>query len=366
MAPTTLEIAFTRGREKCSIIFGDKLLDQVDLELFSGATSLAVISDDNVVKLYSGKLLDRLSGAAKTHLITIRHGERNKNLATVGMVTRKMSALGLDRKSMVLALGGGVVGDLTGFVASIFKRGIKYFQVPTTLLAQVDSSIGGKCGVDTAWGKNQLGSFYQPAAILIDMSTLDSLPEREIINGLGEMIKSGIIANRTLFKAIESAEQYSIQKLKPLVKDVCMIKAKIVEADEREANLRNVLNYGHTIGHALESSSGYRLSHGRSVILGMACEGWIARELGIFDRADYDLQNSLLTRIRSQFRVEARFDPKVVLSFAVLDKKNIGGVVNMSLPQKIGHMHSAGDKYTTPVSKSLLLKSLQNLRNGVD
>ena len=307
-----------------------------------------------------------MSGAVKTHLITFQHGERNKNLATVEMITKTMSALGLDRKSIVLALGGGVVGDLTGFVASIYKRGIKYFQVPTTLLAQVDSSIGGKCGVDTGWGKNQLGSFYQPTAVLIDKSTLDSLPEREMINGLGEMIKSGIIANSALFKSIESAKEYSIQKLKPLIGDTCKIKAKIVEADERESNLRNVLNYGHTIGHGLESSSGYRLSHGKSIILGMSCEGWIARELGIFDPKDYDRQNNLLKGIRNRFKVGTRFDPKTVLSFALLDKKNVGGVVNMSLPQKIGRMHSTGGKYATPVSKSLLLKSLENLRNGVD
>jgi 3-dehydroquinate synthase len=366
MAPSTLDFVFPRSREKCSIIFGDKLLEQLDLELFSVASSMAIISDDNVAKLYSGKLLDRLSGATKTALITFKHGERNKNLATVAKITKIMSELGLDRKSMILALGGGVVGDLAGFVASIFKRGITYFQIPTTLLAQVDSSIGGKCGVDTEWGKNQIGSFYQPAAVLIDSSTLDSLPEREIINGLGEIVKSGIIADRTLFRAIESAEEYSIQKLKPIVRDTCRIKAKIVEADERESNLRNVLNYGHTIGHALESSSGYRLSHGKSVILGMACEGWIACELGVFDPEDYDRQRNLLKRIVSQFKVGNRFDPKAVLSFARLDKKNVGGVLNMSLPEKIGRMHSTGDNYSTPVSKSLLLKSLENLRNDVD
>ena len=366
MASSTLEIAFSRSRDKCSIVFGDELLDHLDLDLSSGASALALISDDTVAKLYSGKLLDRLAETAKTHLISFPGGERSKNLATVEKIAKTMSALGLDRKSMVLALGGGVVGNLTGFVASIFKRGIKYFQVPTTLLAQVDSSIGGKCGVDTEWGKNQLGSFYQPAAVLIDKSTLDSLPWREIINGLGEMIKSGIIANSSLFRSIESTEDYSIQKLKPLVEDTCKIKAKIVEADERESDLRTVLNYGHTVGHALESSSRYRLSHGESVILGMTCEGWIARELGIFDPKDYDRQNNLLKGIRSRFKVRTRFDPKTVLSFAILDKKNVGGVVNLSLPQKIGRMNSAGGKYTTPVSKDLFLKSLENLRSGVD
>src|SRR5271165_4189864 len=178
MVPSSLEIVFPRSREKCSVVFGDGLLERLDSEFFSGASSIAVITDDNVVGIHSENLVRNLSGIAKTHLITIRHGERNKNLATVEKVTKIMSARGLDRKSMILALGGGVVGDLAGFVASIYKRGIKYFQVPTTLLAQVDSSIGGKCGVDTIWGKNQLGTFYQPRAVFVDPTTLNSLPDR--------------------------------------------------------------------------------------------------------------------------------------------------------------------------------------------
>jgi 3-dehydroquinate synthase len=302
MALSTLEIVFARSREKCAIFFGDQLLDHMPLDLFSGASSIAIVTDDIVAKLYSQNLVERLSGFGKIHLLTIPHGERSKNLATVEKVTKAMSNFGLDRKSLILALGGGVVGDLTGFIASIYKRGIKYFQVPTTLLAQVDSSIGGKSGIDTIWGKNQLGAFYQPTAIFIDKSTLDSLPENEVVNGLGEMVKSGIIADRNLFSAIENSDEYSIAKLKPLIEGTCKIKAKIVGTDERESNLRNVLNYGHTVGHALESSSGYRLSHGKSVILGMACEGWIAQELGIFGHGDYDRQEEVLARIRSKFR----------------------------------------------------------------
>jgi 3-dehydroquinate synthase len=365
MAPDALEIVFPERSEKCSIIFGDKLLDELPLDNFSEASSVALITDDLVAKLYAHRVRENLSRVAKTHLIVMRHGEQNKNLASVAQIARKMSDAGLDRKSVILALGGGVVGDLTGFMASIFKRGISYFQFPTTLLAQVDSSIGGKCGVDATWGKNQLGTFYQPKGIFEDSSVLDSLPQKEIINGLGEIVKSGIIADRPMFDQIAASteEYFSMEKLKTLVRRTCEIKAKVVERDEREMSVRKVLNYGHTIGHAIEASLNYKLSHGKCVVLGMICEGWIAAKLGIFQEDDFVRQNDLLFQIKKRYRISPSINRRRVLSFALLDKKNASGVINMSLPEEIGRMHPGKNGgYSISIPKDLLLKSLDNLK----
>ncbi len=365
MAPDTLEIVFPERSEKCPILFGDKLLDKLPLVNFSRASSVAVVSDDIVAKLYASRVQEKLSQVAKTHLIVMRHGEQYKNLTTASQIAGKMSDAGLDRKSVILALGGGVVGDLAGFVASIYKRGISYFQFPTTLLAQVDSSIGGKCGVDATWGKNQLGTFYQPTGIFVDSSVLDSLPQREVINGLGEIVKSSIIADRSMFDQIAAfAEEYfSIKKLKALVRRTCEIKAKVVEKDEREASIRKMLNYGHTIGHAIEASSDYKLSHGKCVVLGMLCEGWIASKLGIFREDDFVRQNDLLFQIKKHYRISPSLNHRRVLSFALLDKKNTSGIINVSLPEEIGRMHPGKDEgYSIPVSKDLLLESLNILK----
>ncbi len=365
MAPGTFEIVFPRRPGKCSIFFGENLIDRLPLEPFSGLSSVAIVSDNIVGGLYAQKLEQRLSKEVKTGLIIMRHGERNKNLLSVSTIATKMSDLGLDRNSALLALGGGVVGDTSGFVASIFKRGIKYFQFPTTLLAQVDSSIGGKCGVDTTWGKNQIGTFYQPAGIFITTSVLDSLPKSEIVNGLGEIVKSSIIANCSMFEEIESSleDYFSIKKLKTLVRRTCEIKAEVVGMDELESNFRKILNYGHTIGHAIESSSGYKLSHGKSVILGMICEGWIANKLGIFSDQDYIRQRNLLLKIRDNYKINIEFNRRKILSFAMLDKKTTDSMIKMSLPKTIGDMQSSEDgNFAIPVSKELVLESLDCLK----
>jgi len=365
MAQGTLEIVFPRRSEKCSVFFGENLIDKLPLEAFSGLSYLVIVSDDVVSKLYAQKLRDRLSQATKTCLIVMQHGERSKNLLTVSKIVKKMSDLGLDRKSAVLALGGGVVGDTSGFVASIFKRGIKYFQFPTTLLAQVDSSIGGKCGIDTEWGKNQIGTFCQPAGIFITASVLDTLPKSEIVNGLGEIVKTSIISDRTMFNEIESSPEdyFTIRKLKTLIRRTCEIKLSVVEKDELETNFRRILNYGHTIGHAIEASSDYKLSHGKSVILGMICEGWIANKLRIFDDGDYDRQLKLLSNIKDHYGIKILLNRRKILSFAMLDKKITGATIRMSLPKEIGKMYSSKDgEFAVPVSKEMLVRSLDCLK----
>ena len=363
MATPTLSISFRKSNENCDIFIEEGILGRIPQQLFSDCSSVAVISDDLVSKIYAKKLSIR---SKQIHLVSFPHGENIKSLDTASALASKLSDLGMDRNSAIIALGGGVTGDLAGFVASIFKRGLRYFQAPTTLLAQVDSSIGGKTGVDTGWGKNQLGTFYQPEAVFIDPSVLTTLPQSEIINGLGEMVKSGIISDSKLFDSIYPLDSLSLSNLKPMIIPTCRIKAKIVQGDEKETNLRSVLNYGHTVAHALEASADYKLAHGKAVILGMIAEGWIASELGILEKKSYERQTELLKRITRSFRVRAKFDPRKILEFAKLDKKAMGATIRMSLPEKIGKMHVEEDgRYTVEVKKDLFLNSLQHLKAEV-
>ena len=367
MARAALELTFPAAPFSCSLVVEDGLLRLLSRREIGAPGAIAIIADDTIAKLYGKELQATLSQIAPAQIVTIPPGEKSKTLAMVSRVGAKMSQLGCDRKTALFALGGGVVGDLGGFVAALYKRGIRYFQVPTTLLAMVDSSIGGKTGVDTKWGKNQLGAFYQPAGIFIDPSTLDTLPEAEIINGLAEMAKSAIIADAKLFSRVRAAleeEEEILQNLKPLILDTCKIKARVVQKDQREQGIRAILNYGHTVGHALEAASEYKLSHGKSVILGMKCEGWIARQLGIFEEEEYATQGALLSRLASRFKVRApAIDSKKLLSFARLDKKMTAGALHMSLPEKIGKMHGKKEgRFTLPVADELFLESLGQLR----
>ncbi len=363
MQTAGLEITFARKSANCRIVIEDGLLSRLrtQRELFSGTSAIAVVTDDVVSKLYAGKLEDQLSKYARTHVIAFPHGERNKNLRTCDRIASRLSDHGLDRKSMIVALGGGVVGDVAGFVASIFKRGIEYVQAPTTLLAQVDSSLGGKTGVDTEWGKNQLGTFYQPKTVLVDTSTLDTLPDSEIINGLAEMVKSGIIADKNLFHSLEQLDSFDARSLAKLIPQTCRIKAQVVESDELEENLRSVLNYGHTIGHALEASSNYRLSHGKAVILGMVAEGWIAEKLRFFKKQDHEIQTDLMRRVIKTFGIRVTIDGPKIMQFVKLDKKAAKSTIRMALPERIGKMHSRNGNYLVPVSRDLILESLQIL-----
>ena len=363
MAPAALNISFERNRDKCTITIQNGILSRLASrrEIFETASSICVITDDIVASLYASRVRNQLSRFAKTSTVVFTHGEKSKTLKTSSVVASRMSDFGLDRKSIVVALGGGVVGDLAGFVSSIYKRGITYVQIPTTLLAQVDSSIGGKTGVDTDWGKNQLGTFYQPRAIFIDPETLDTLPHSEVINGLGEMVKSGIIYDARLFESIERLNSFKIDKLRNLIPQTCLVKTKVVAKDERENSLRSILNYGHTIGHAIEASSNYKMNHGKCVILGMMAEGWIGNKLRVFTESEYERQRKLLQKIIRAFRLRTEIDSDEILRFAKLDKKSTVSSINIVLPESIGVMHLRNKSFLHPVSRGLLLESLNVL-----
>jgi 3-dehydroquinate synthase len=325
-------------------------------------SSIVIITDSNVGKLYGDQVKRDLSNIAPTHVISIKAGERSKTIEEASNLLSKLASLNLDRNGIIIALGGGVVGDLAGFVASIYKRGVAYFQVPTTLLAQVDSSIGGKTGVDTEWGKNQIGTFYHPIGVLIDPSILKSLPESELINGVGEVVKYSVIASRKLFEHL-SGSKLNLQELTDLIPQCCAIKVNIVSRDPTEDNMRSILNYGHTIGHVLEASSRYSLSHGKSVILGMLAEGWISRELDFFKEDDYERQQELLQGLGVSTE-HLKLKGKELVSLALADKKSSSGLIKMSLPEKIGKMHKTKTgSYRIPVSTQLFEHSLKYLNN---
>src|SRR5436309_595603 len=234
-----------------------------------------VITDSNVGALY-GKEFLRALRQPREYLLSIPAGEKSKNRRIKERIEDRILSLGVTRDSLIVALGGGVIGDLAGFVAASLLRGLPYVQIPTTLLAQVDSSIGGKVAIDHPLGKNLLGAFYQPHKVYINVATLTSLPDREFRCGLAEVIKYGAILDKDLFRYLEREYGQIMAKhescLLRIIKRSCEIKKSVVEQDEKETGLRRILNFGHTIGHAIEVLSGYRIRHGNAIAIGMVAE----------------------------------------------------------------------------------------------
>jgi len=251
------------------------------------AGPLALVTNAAVGRRYLPAVRDGLRERGFAPLVvSVPDGERAKTLRVAERVIGRMLAAGLDRSSAVVALGGGVVGDLAGFVAAIFLRGVPCVQVPTTLLAQVDSSVGGKTGVNHARGKNLIGAFHQPSLVYTDLSTLRTLPPRELRAGMAEVIKAAVIRDARLFARLERdiprLLRVDVAALAPIIRRCCEIKAEVVAADEREAGLRAILNFGHTFGHAIENLTGYRRhKHGEAVAMGMVLEARVSRRIGM-------------------------------------------------------------------------------------
>ena len=297
----------------------------------------AIITDTIVEKLFTKKLQNALKrNGIKSEIFTIKKGETSKTLKTVEEVAIKMIEKGIDRHDAVIAVGGGVVGDIAGFIAAIYMRGIPYIQVPTTILAMVDSSIGGKTGVDLPVGKNLIGTITQPKAVFIDTTYLKGLPDKQVKSGLAEIIKYGVIKSKKLFKYIEKNLDLILKKdeetLTYIIKESVRIKTKIVEKDEKEGNLRMILNYGHTYGHALERLSGYKLLHGYAVSIGMVIMNKIAVEKGLLKQKHADRIKTLLNNAGLPITTIKTPTKKQLLG----DKKKQGDYISFVLPTKIG------------------------------
>ena len=289
-----------------------------------------VLSSESILKLWGGSLLDSLGNAGRAvEVVEIPDGESAKKFASVEKLATKMVKLGGDRRSVVIALGGGVIGDVGGFTASIFMRGIPVIQVPTTLVAQVDSALGGKTGVNLSAGKNLIGTFHQPLAVLADPDVLATLPEREYRSGLFEAMKYGVIRNPEIFELMEAQREALLQRkgdlLERLIVECVRVKADVVSADEREGGERRILNFGHTVGHALESATNYKqFLHGEAVAWGMIAAAIIGHEMQITDPA-------LAARIISLVLAYGNLpvvtpSGKRILRLLQSDKKTIGGV----------------------------------------
>jgi 3-dehydroquinate synthase len=323
---------------------------------------VVIITDATVGPLYAAPLRQSLTGSGySVQTIALPPGEREKNFRRTDSVISFLLRHKVERNSVIIALGGGVIGDLAGFVAAIYQRGVCFVQIPTTLLAQVDSSIGGKVGVNHPLGKNMIGAFYQPEFVLTDVETIRTLPRREIICGLGEVIKYGIIMDKDFFKfATSSVSALLLKKssvLEATVKKCCEMKARIVSHDERESGLRAILNFGHTIGHALEQTGHYRsLKHGEAILLGMIAETFIARELGLIPARYAETIFDGIKSVPLPKNIGFRLSPSVLINAMRVDKKVSNRTIRLVLPRKIG---SVG--LPQPVDEELLRSSVQFL-----
>jgi 3-dehydroquinate synthase len=324
-------------------------------------SKIAVITNRVLAQKYGEPVTDILNAAGiDSKCIVMRAGETNKNLATVCRMYENFAEMGLDRRSAVVAVGGGVVCDVAGFVAATYLRGLDLYQVPTSLLAQVDASIGGKNGVDLPQGKNLVGSFYQPKAVLVDIGVLRSLPVREMRCGLAEVVKHGIIRDEAYFKYVRSRGSMltgrNDEEMSKVVRRSVEIKAEIVELDERENGLRAILNFGHTIGHALEVVTDYKaLRHGEAVAIGMITECMIAEKLGICNAGVSGELVNTLVGLRLPVQMDSTLSPEAIVEAMEFDKKTIAGKLCMALPVSIGSA-----KIIDSVSREVVLEAIKS------
>jgi len=327
------------------IVVGEGLLCEVGRFVAdrSRATLAAVMTDSNVAPLYAERVKESLDAACvKSMALEIEAGEPSKAPAVAVRLWNELLAAGADRKSCVIALGGGVVGDLAGFVAATFGRGIDFFQVPTSLLAMVDSSVGGKVGVNLPAAKNIVGAFWQPKSVLIDTAALDTLPRREYLAGLSEVVKYGVIMDADFFGYLEEFSEAILARDPAAVANIvarsCRLKADVVEADETEVTGRRaILNYGHTFGHAVESVTGYgTVLHGEAVSIGMTAAGRLAVAKTLWDETSLDRQTRLLARLGLPIETPPGLDPHRLLAAMHKDKKATAGRISFVLPTRLG------------------------------
>jgi 3-dehydroquinate synthase len=282
-------------------------------------------------------------------------------MSTLMDVSGRLLALGADRSTVLIALGGGVVGDLTGFIASIYMRSVPYVQIPTTLVGQVDSSIGGKTAVDLPQGKNLLGTFYQPEAVFADLDFLETLPEKEFKNGLAEVIKYGVIEDDKMFRRLEDAMDAvlarDVNQLVKIIETCCRIKKSIVEIDEKEQGLRRILNFGHTLGHAFEVVSDYNLSHGEGVALGMIAAAKLSVKLKHLVESEANRLEHVIMRAGLPVKIPETFETEAILDRLKMDKKKKDTQIHFVLIKKIGMPFVSGS-----VSDALIAGVLEEMK----
>lgn len=324
------------------------------------APKFAIITNDSLAPLFGKKLQQSLvSNELETHLFTIPDGEQYKTRAIKEKLEDQLFEKGLGRDTCIIALGGGVVTDLAGFLAATYCRGLPLVIMPTSLLAMVDAGIGGKTGVNVPYGKNLIGSIYQPQKVVIDPAVLSSLPKKELVNGVVEMIKHGLIADREYFEFLETHVDDMLalnpKILKKAIYESCRIKKEIVEQDEKEQGKRRLLNFGHTIGHALETLTDYSISHGEAVAIGLLVESRLSK----LDKNLLQRIKGILTAYGVPLKLPKRFSITEMLKAMELDKKSSKGIPRFVMINDIGSPMSYNSNFCTSVESPLLINALE-------
>lgn len=316
-------------------------------------TKVAIITNPKVAGLHLAKLLQNLT-ARELYVITVKDGENYKNRESLDFILENLFNHRFDRSSLLIAFGGGVIGDMTGFAASVFQRGIDFIQIPTTLLSQVDASVGGKTGINNRFGKNLVGAFYQPEAVYIETDFLKTLPAREFGAGIAEIVKMAVTFDADFFTFLENADLHNREDLAAAIRKSIETKAKVVGEDEKEKGIRAVLNYGHTFAHVIENMTGYsRYLHGEAVAIGMVMANRLAQKLGFLDSEEAARIQKVLERydLPVSFKVE---DPERFYDAFFLDKKSENETIKFILPHHIG-----GYEIVKGLDKEVVLSILQ-------
>ncbi len=328
----------------------DITIDTIEKKHFD--KKVAIVTNPKVAGLHLAYLLSKIS-AKELYIITVPDGEEYKNQASIDLILESLFNHRFNRKSMLIAFGGGVIGDMTGYAASIYQRGINFIQVPTTLLSQVDASVGGKTGINNAYGKNLIGAFHQPKAVYIDPYFLSTLPKREFGAGVAEIIKIAVTFNKDFFEFLEKADLHDKKVLQEAIKQAVETKADVVAKDEKEHGLRAALNYGHTFGHVIENETNYKTYlHGEAVAIGMVMANEVAVAMGMMSEEEAQRVKKLLEK----YNLPTSYVIKDVNSFYetfFLDKKSSDASVTFIVPVGIG-----GVKITDAVDKELILSVL--------
>ena len=354
------------GPGSYNVFVGSRMLHSLWARIEPDLTRLArfVVTDQNLVS--AGHLSTLLGSADPSTFIITPPGETSKNMATVVSIVEAMEDACLGRDSLIVALGGGTVGDVAAFAASIFKRGVPVVRIPTTTVAQADSAIGGKTGVDSSKSKNAFGAFWHPGAVYVDVATLATLDDRHFRAGLVESVKHAVIADADYFDFLEkNLDGILVRQLDLLEKMACFnctIKAAVVEADPVEKNQRRMLNYGHTIGHAVEAASGYQLLHGEAVAIGIIAAGLIEIELGLGRQERLDRVRKMLERIGGPVTLPPNLAEKNLIELVKHDKKAVAAWPRFVLISEIGRVHCRDGQYAVPVQLEIVYKVLTNLK----
>ena len=349
MNPSTRTVLVNLADRSYDILVGRGLLSQVGPEVAarSGGGQVegrqaVIFSDHRVYRLYGKAVAQSLQGAGfQVHVQTLSHGEQRKTLASVQRLYQALYDNAADRRTVVVALGGGVIGDMAGFAAATYVRGLDFVQVPTTLLAQVDSSVGGKTGVNFGSAKNLIGAFHQPRLVVMDPDTLQTLPVRERRSGLAEVLKYGIIADKDFFTLLEREVDGLLALTSPHLEHVlahsCALKARVVEQDEREGGLRAILNFGHTVGHALEALTQYKTyTHGEAIALGMVSAAYVGEEVGVTSSGDTAVLIAQLRASGFAVKLDEGHSVDEIVRLLAWDKKSVGGSARFVLMEEIG------------------------------